>query len=154
MLPVAHVIHHLSMIIFFGNIISTYTWKRHAERSQNPTVICHALTGSLLMDKAITIPASVVVTLSGVLLIILKGVSILSHLWLQLSIALWLVSAISAVRFLVPSLSQLQKIAEAQRTQDSLDSSYYYHSKRWDVLSLLLIISPMVILILMIVKPS
>lgn len=153
MLYLARIVHHLSMAIFIGNIIATLVWKVYAERTGNPSLVCQTLRTAVLTDKTITIPAVLLVTVSGALLMVLKRMSIFGHAWLLWSIALWIVSALAAALYLIPWLARLHTLAEQQQGQERLDNNYYARARQWNTASLLLILSPIAILVLMLVKP-
>jgi len=145
-------IHILGVAIFIGNIFATLVWKIYAEKSRNLSVICHTLETALKSDKTITIPSVIAITLSGILLLYVEKIYIFDFSWLIISILLWILSAIGAIFYLIPLLKKLSAIANSQTQNDNLSINYYEMSKRWNIASAILIVSPFVILVLMVVK--
>ena len=147
-------LHLAASALFLGNIAATLAWKMYAERTRDPRLVVFALRTAIFTDKLITAPCAAFITLSGVVLLAVGEPGLVQHLWLQLSIGLWVVSAIAAIFYLVPSLQKLHKLAEGQATAGSSDTSYLAAARRWNIASGLLIVSPMVIFLLAVCKPT
>jgi uncharacterized membrane protein len=137
-----------------GNIVATLAWKVYAERTRQPHLVSFTLRTALFADKLITVPCAAVITLTGIMLLVVGETGLLQHSWLQLSVALWVASAVAAIFYLVPSLQKLHKLAASQEAVGSLDPSYFVAARRWNFASGLLIVSPTVIFLLAVCKPT
>lgn len=147
------VIHALAVAIFLGNISMTLLWKTNAERTKDVHIIRHALGTALYFDRLITVPAAGVITISGFLLTV-RSPFLWSQKWLLLSVGLWFMSAAVAIGYLIPSLRHLQRMVEQTETCDLLPPGYHHASGQWNLISSLLILTPIVIMVIAILKPS
>jgi uncharacterized membrane protein len=152
--PTIRFLHLASTALFLGNIAATLAWKMYAERTQDSRLVAFSLQTALFTDKLITVPCAVVVTVSGIVLLVIGKPGLLLQSWLQLSIALWVASAVAAICYLVPSLQKLHKMAEGRAAMSNLDQSYFVAARRWNIASGLLIVSPMVIFLLAVCQPE
>lgn len=153
MVNLLKIIHHFSAVSFIGSITIILIQKVYAEKSNEDSFILYSLKVALFLDKIITIPTVIFTTISGIILIVLNGTYLLKSFWLQVSFFLWICSALVASLYLIPSLKKLKLIAEKEISEGKLSYNYFKKANKWNVISLCLILSPIIIFVLMIVKP-
>lgn len=147
-------LHLVTASLFLGCIVSSLALKFYAESRKDILGIVFALRAILFLDRLLTAPSAGLLTASGFCVVFLEDMSVLRERWLQLSIALWFASAIAAVGYLIPSLRRLLIAAETGSEAGMLDATYQAASRRWNVASAVLIVTPLIIISLAIAKPS
>lgn len=144
-------LHVLAATVFVGNLIGTLIWKVAAEASGEELVIRHMLKTAILFDAVVTIPCSIAITLSGIWLGWNYWNQRAYPSWLSISIALWVVSAVLATAVLIPWLKRLSRLSVTHLGSQSHE--YLTLSRWWNILAITLIVSPLLILSLMVLRP-
>jgi uncharacterized membrane protein len=145
------VLHVLSTASFFGSIVSTFVGKRYAERKASARQLSSAIRIIVAIDRFVTAPSAAILTLSGFVLVWLKGYPLLGLPWLQKSLLLWFLSALLAISQLAPLTHKL--LAECENNQDGPPSPQYKGiSKRWNRMAGTLLLSPVPIFYWMLIK--
>jgi uncharacterized membrane protein len=148
-------VHVLAVVMFMGNITTGIFWKRHADRTRDPRLIAHAIEGIIASDRWFTLP--------GVLLIIIAGFGAagVGHLkmlgtgWILWSIVLFTISGIAFMAQVAPLQKRMAKLMRAGAESGSPDWEQYERlSRAWDLWGAVALITPLVALVLMVLKPE
>lgn len=151
MYATVRLIHLLSVSIFFGSIIGSYWWKYTAERTQNIQILRYALEGVSQVGRSVTAPSAGLLTITGIILLVVGGISQVSALWVQMLLAIWLTSAIIAIFYMDPLLETL-KLAVTSCAE--LDGKYLAASAKWNHLSLSLAAAQTLLFIIATYRPT
>jgi uncharacterized membrane protein len=141
-------IHVFAVIFFVGNIVISVLWKNHGDRSGDPKILAHTMRGIIRADRFFTMPAVAFLILAGF------GAMGIGYIPFETGWILWgfimiLISAAAFMAKVVPAQKKLLKIAEA----DPFDQQLYYTvSKEWNLWGSIATITPIVAVILMVLK--
>lgn len=146
------VAHILAASVFVGNILATLAWKVALDRSCSERIaVAEMLRIALRLDKAVTVPSSITVTVTGLILAATPWFRGDFPIWLSLSLALWIVGALAAKFVLLPSLHRLIELADTEATFRS--AAYCSRSADWNRIAATLALIPVVVTTLMVIKP-
>ena len=148
-------VHVVSVIAFLGNITTGLFWHAHAARSREPALLAFTMRGIIRSDRLFTIPGVFGIILSGV------GTAMLGHLpimrtgWIWWTLMLFLVSGVVFVIRVAPLQRELLKLAEGGTLSASFDYPRYLGvARRWEMWGAIALVTPVVGLVLMVLKPA
>jgi len=141
--------HILFTVIFLGNIIIAVFWKRHGDKTENPQIIAHIMDGIIKADRRFTVPGVAGLTICGFGAQGMGGYPIMST-WIFWSIILLILSGIMYMAVVVPAQKKMLAIAQAP---DFNKEEYDRLSKKWELWGSLATITPIIAVVLMVVKP-
>jgi len=141
-------IHILAAITAVGINISYAVWLVRAQN--NPANSVFALNGIRFLDSRIANPAYGVLLLTGILMMILLPYPILTF-WIDAAVVLYAGIAIVGVAFYSPVLKAQIRLAEAG---DVTSAAYEQLSRRGQLFGQILTVLVLVILGLMVFKPT
>lgn len=148
-------LHVAAVIIFLGNIVTGLFWHAHAARTRDPRLVAHAMDGVIRSDRIFTIPGVVLIIISGVAAAIIGGYPILRTPWILWSLVLFTVSGFVFVVRVVPLQQELRALAQAGVNAASFNwDQYQALARRWEWWGALALGTPVVALVLMILKPA
>lgn len=146
-------LHLVGVIIFLGNMYTGLFWKAHADRTRDPRLIRHAIDGIIISDRWLTLPGVAVLTLAGILLAMQASLPLLRIPWIAASLALISASGLAYAIWLVPLHRALRDTAERGIAGTMDWDAYRRLSRRWHVWALIALLTPVVALGLMVLKP-
>ncbi|HET9252799.1 MAG TPA: DUF2269 family protein [Candidatus Eisenbacteria bacterium] len=148
-------LHVFAVVLFLGNIIVGVFWKAIADKTRDPRVMAFAMDGIIRSDRFFTMP--------GVLLILIAGfgaagvgkLPMIRTAWIFWSIVLFTISGIAFMGWLVPIQKKLRAVATAGAEDGSkMDwAAYGRLSAQWKMWGLVALITPLIALVLMVMKP-
>lgn len=145
-------IHILSAVLILGTGLGSafYLWRAHKER--NLAAIRFALRNVILADWLFTVSPIVLLPVTGVLMMNLKGYAF-TDLWLWLSLVCFVVAGLC---WMVAYVLQFIMRAMADRVADidSLPESYWRYQRLWFWLGVAAFPAVIAIFTLMIFKPA
>jgi uncharacterized membrane protein len=148
-------LHVAAVIIFLGNIVTGLFWHSHAARTRDPRLVAHAMDGVIRSDRIFTIPGVVLIIISGVAAAIIGGYPILRTPWILWSLVLFTISGFVFVVRVVPLQQELRALAQAGVNAASFNwDQYQALARRWEWWGTLALGTPIVALVLMILKPA
>jgi uncharacterized membrane protein len=148
-------VHVFSVVLFLGNIITGIFWKAHADATGDPKVQAHALAGVIRSDAWFTLPAVVVIIITGVALASMAGLPLLGTGWIAASLAAFALSGVLFGAFIAPLQRRLLTEALGAQPEAAWPSPAYRRlSRRWEAIGLVAIALPLAALALMIFKPA
>lgn len=146
-------IHVLGAVMFLGNVMTAAFWKIKAELGGDLAHLHKVTRNVMLADYIFTLPGIVLIVITGVIMTLQQGYSLLAFNWLTLSIALFALTGLIWVTILIPC--QLRMIRESRLSLDThtLTPGYRKASRRWDVFGIMATLLPIATLFLMMTKP-
>jgi uncharacterized membrane protein len=149
---VLKLIHVAAVIVFVGNITVGVFWKDIADRTKDPRIIAHTVQGIIRADRIFTIPAIIVLLIGGFGATGIGHIPILSTGWILWGLILFIIAGIA---FGPLSRTQRLLLAEARTgISGTMDwSRYDALSKRWNILGTIALITPILAVAIMVLKP-
>ena len=143
-LPLLKFVHVLAAITALGSNVTYVLWLRTSE----PAHVAYAIRGVRRLDGTIANPAYGVLLVTGVLMVATGAFSYSEH-WLQIAIALYVLTALLGFVVFAPAIRR--QLAEAEA--DPSSAAYRAAAQRTTGLGLLTMAVVLVIVYLMVVKP-
>ena len=146
--------HVLASIIFIGNNITGAFWKARADKTGNVDIISNSAKALLRADYQFTLPSLIVLFVTGVWMGGLSGWERFQEIWLGSSFVLLVITVLIWVIVLSPRLRTLVRIATDCAETGKLSEGYTAVSRTWSIWGGVVTLLPIVILILMVLKPG
>jgi uncharacterized membrane protein len=147
-------LHILTVALFLGNVITGVFWKEHADRTRDPKIMAHVMSGIIASDRIFTIPSVILITVFGFVAAILGGYPILGTSWIWQSIVLFTISGIVFSVKLAPLQRKLRDTAAAGAQGGAFDEATYRRlSRSWGLWGAVATLAPLAALFLMVMKP-
>ena len=147
-------IHLLAAVIFVGNIITAAFWKIRADKSGNLESMAITSRSLELADMAFTIPGIIGLLVTGVWMVGITGWERFQEPWLGISLVLLILTATISVAGLVPLQKRMTRLARDQAAAGQADPDYRRASRIWSMLGGVATLMPVVILVLMVLRPG
>lgn len=147
-------LHILAVVMFLGNITTGVFWHRHAARTRNPRLLAHTMDGVIRSDRLFTMPSIMVIIATGVIAAIQGGLPLLRTGWIAWTLALFAVSGLLFMFRVAPLQRQLRTLAESGAASGSFDYDAYHRvALRWELWGAGATLTPLLALVLMVLKP-
>ncbi len=146
-------VHVAAVVAFLGNISTGLFWKAIADRTGRPEILAHTLRGIILSDRLITMPSVVVILIAGFGAASMGGWNVLGTGWILWSLVLFIIAGIA---FVPVSRAQRELADLAASGGPGLVASEPYRrfSRRWQLWGAVALLTPLLALVLMVVKPA
>lgn len=142
-------LHILFVVLFLGNIIIAVFWKKHGDNTNNPSIISHTLRGLIKADKYFTMPGVIGLLIFGFGAQGIGEIPITSA-WILWSIVLFVISGAAFMAKVSPIQKKLLVLSESPGfNKDEYDRL----TKQWELWGSIATITPIIAVILMVVKP-
>lgn len=152
---VLKLVHIVAVIMFLGNITTGLLWKAHADSTRDPVIIAHVVRGIVRSDRWFTVPGVLLIVLAGVAAAIVGRLPILGTGWILWSIILFTISGLAFGFRVAPLQQRLIAMAEAAVATRPLDwPGYRRLSRQWELWGLVALLTPLLALFLMVLKPQ
>jgi uncharacterized membrane protein len=145
-------LHVAAVVAFLGNITTGLFWHSHAVRTRDPRLIAHAMDGIIRSDRLFTIPGVVLIIITGVAAAVIGGYPIGGTPWILWSLILFTVSGLAFVARVAPLQKELRALAQDGAAFDW--TRYETVARRWERWGALALVTPVIALALMILKPT
>lgn len=145
-------IHVLSSTILFGTGIGSAFYKWMADRYGDPAHIARTNRNVVLADWLFTAPTVILQPLTGFLLVYLAGYD-LKALWLQVSIALYLLAGLCWLPVVVIQIRMRDMAELSLASQTPLPVRYHTYCRWWFWLGVTAFVSLVVVFWLMVTRP-
>jgi uncharacterized membrane protein len=142
-------VHILFVVIFLGNIIISVFWKRHGDKSNNPLIMAHTISGIIKADRRFTVPGVAGLAIFGFGAQGMAGIPIMTP-WIFWSVILFVISGAAFMGMVVPIQKKLLAIAQASVFNKE---EYSRLTKQWELWGSIATITPIIAVVLMVVKP-
>lgn len=149
------VLHILAVTLFLGNIVTGLFWKAHGDRSGEPRIMAHTLDGIIRSDRWFTIPGVIAIVVFGAAGAVVGRLPILGTPWIWPSIILFTLSGLAFGFQVAPLQGRLRALTSTAAAGGPWDPATYRRlSLRWELWGAFAIITPLVALALMVIKPG
>jgi len=146
--------HVLGVVLFLGNIITGFFWKRHADRTGDLRARGQALDGIIKADRMFTVPGVLLILVTGVSMALIADLPLLRTLWIAGSLALFGISGIAFGIAVGPLQKKLLANVRAGLSGQWNESEYKTLSRSWGLWGLLATAAPVIALGFMVIKPA
>lgn len=147
-------LHIAAVVAFLGNITTGLFWHRIAARTQDPKLLAFTIDGIIKSDRLFTVPGVVVIIAAGVALAIIGRYPILGTGWILWSLVLFSISGIAFMAKLAPLQRELRALAEDGARSGRFDvAAYAALTRRWELWGAVALVTPLLSLVLMVMKP-
>ena len=147
-------LHIVSVVLFLGNIITGVFWKRHGDRIGTPVARAQALAGVIASDRLFTVPGVVAIIVTGVLLAMSLDLPLLRTLWIAWALGLFGLSGILFSMRVAPLQKKLLAIAQAGVSGHWDEAAYRKLSLSWEIWGAIATLLPLIVVVLMVLKPT
>jgi len=142
--------HIAAVIAFLGNITTGLFWHRHAARTRDAKLLAFTMDGIIRSDRIFTTPGVVAIIAGGVALAIYGGFPILGTAWILWSLILFGISGLAFMFRVAPLQRQLRTYARSGTFEYA---KYHALAVRWERWGLVALLTPLLALVLMVLKP-
>jgi uncharacterized membrane protein len=148
-------LHIFAVVLFLGNIIVGVFWKAIADRTRDPRLMAFTMDGIIRSDRFFTVPGVFLILLGGFGAAGIGRLPMIRTPWIFWSIILFTISGIAFMGWLVPIQKKLRAVAAAGADDASkMDwASYGRLSGQWKFWGLVALVTPLIALVLMVMKP-
>ncbi len=147
-------LHVVSVVLFLGNIITGFFWKRHADRRGDLRGRELALDGITKADRVFTSPSVLLIIATGFALAWVGHLPILGLPWILWSLVLFGIAGATFGIKVGPLQKKLLSNVRAGLAGQWNESEYAALSESWRSWGLVATIAPLVALLLMVLKPG
>jgi uncharacterized membrane protein len=140
-------LHILSVVAFLGNVATGLFWHAHAARTRDPKLLAHTMSGIIRSDRLFTVPGVVGIIVTGFIAAEMAGFPVLRTGWI-----VWTLVAFSISGLLFGIRVAL---ATAGVQSGNFDySAYRSLALRWEIWGAVALLTPLIGLVLMVLKPG
>ena len=143
-------LHVVSVVLFLGNIITGVFWKHHADRGGDLKVRERVLVGIIASDRLFTLPAVVLIIVTGVLAAMLAHMPILGTPWIAWSLGLFGLSGLCFALAVGPLQKKLLANVRAGLSGKWDEATYERLSRGWQLWGAVATGAPHVVVFLMV----
>jgi len=148
-------VHIAAVVMFIGNITTGLFWHRHGLRTRDPRLLAHTMDGIIRSDRLFTIPAVIVIVITGVMAAIQGHLPLLRTGWIAWTLLLFTVSGLVFAFSVVPLQRQLRDVARAGAASGTFDyAQYHARALRWEYWGAVALLTPLAAMVLMVLKPG
>lgn len=145
-------VHIFAVVIFLGNIITGLFWMKRADKTNDRPVIAFAMKTIIHSDRIFTIPGVIIITIGGFATAIEGGIPLLRTGWIFWSIVLFSLSGLVFSWQLAPLQKKIFKLNNVASDELYDKALYHYYLKKWENWGLVALITPVVAMIMMVLK--
>jgi uncharacterized membrane protein len=146
-------LHIVSVVLFLGNIVTGFFWKRHADRGGDLRGREQALDGIIKADRVFTSPSVLLILATGFALAWVGHLQVFRLPWILWSLVLFGAAGATFGIKVGPLQKKLLSNVRAGLAGQWNESEYLALSKSWRFWGLVATGAPLVALILMVLKP-
>ena len=147
-------LHIFAVVLFLGNIIVGVFWKAIADKTRDPRLMAFAMDGIIRSDRVFTMPGVFLILLGGFGAAGIGRLPMIRTPWILWSIILYTISGVAFMGWLVPIQKKLRAVAVAAKDSSSMDwAAYERLSKQWKLWGMIALVTPMIAMVLMVMKP-
>ena len=146
--------HLAGAVLLIGNAITAAFWKIRSDLERDPRIARRTAKNIMAADYFFTLPAIVLILVSGHLLAANAGYTVFAWNWLGLSYGLFVLSGVIWVIVLLPVQLGMIRQAEASAAQGSFTKEYERSSRAWNAWGTIATLLPIAAMVLMVWKPD
>ena len=146
-------LHVLSVVLFLGNIITGVFWKLHGDGG-DLRARAVALEGIIRSDRWFTLPGVIAIIVTGVLLATTLHYPLLRTLWIVWALILFGLSGVMFQFFVAPLQKKMLANVRAGIDDNWNESEYRRLSRAWQLSGAVATLAPVIVVFLMVMKPT
>jgi len=147
--------HLIAVIAFLGNITTGLFWHSYAARTRDPRILAHTMSGIIRSDRLFTIPGVIGIVVAGIAAAVTGHHPILGTGWILWTLVLFSISGLAFMFRVAPLQRELHALTNAGARADAFDYDRYHRlARRWEFWGGVALLTPVVGLFLMVLKPS
>ncbi|TMQ67588.1 MAG: DUF2269 family protein [Candidatus Eisenbacteria bacterium] len=147
-------VHVASAIAFLGNITTGLFWHAHAARTKDARHLAHTMDGIIRSDRLFTIPGVIGIVVAGFAAAIVGHLPILRTGWILWTLVLFTISGLAFMMRVAPLQRQLRALALEGSQSGTFEYPRYQRvARRWELWGSVALVTPLVGLVLMVLKP-
>jgi uncharacterized membrane protein len=147
-------LHIVAVVLFLGNIIVGIFWKAIADKTRDPRIIAFTMDGIIRADRIFTVPGVILILIGGFGAAGIGRLPMLGTPWILWSIILFTISGIAFMGWLVPIQKKLRAVAAGAGDASKMDwAAYERLSSQWKLWGLIALVTPLIAMVLMVMKP-
>jgi uncharacterized membrane protein len=147
-------LHIVAVVLFLGNIIVGIFWKAIADRTRDPRIMAFTMDGIIRSDRIFTVPGVILILIGGFGAAGVGRLPMLGTPWILWSIILFTISGIAFMGRLVPIQKKLRAVAAGAGDASQMDwPAYERLSRQWKIWGLIALVTPLIAVVLMVMKP-
>ena len=147
-------LHIVAVVLFLGNIIVGIFWKAIADKTRDPRIIAFTMDGIIRADRIFTVPGVILILIGGFGAAGIGRMPMLGTPWILWSIILFTISGIAFMGWLVPIQKKLRAVAAGAGDSSKMDwPAYKRLSRQWKLWGLVALVTPLIAMVLMVMKP-
>jgi uncharacterized membrane protein len=148
------ILHVAAVVIFLGNLVTGILWKIHGDQTSDPVIIRHTVAGLIRADRWFTIPGVALILIGGFGAALVGGLPLLRTPWILAGIILFTISGFAYMGRVVPLQRLMLAAARSGVETGTFDwDRYRALSRSWNVWGSIALLTPVLAMIGMIVKP-
>jgi uncharacterized membrane protein len=153
--PWLKLVHVIAVIAFLGNITTGLFWHSFAARTRDPRILAHTMGGIIRSDRLFTIPGVIGIVGAGIAAAVTGGYPLLGTRWILWTIVLFSISGLAFMLRVAPLQRELHALADAGTRAETFDYDRYHRlARRWEFWGGVALLTPVVGLFLMVLKPA
>lgn len=146
--------HVLGVVLFLGNIVTAAFWKIRAEASGDMATVSTVVRNVMIADYIFTVPGVTLILVTGHMMAAKNGQSVFELSWLGISYGLFIITGLLWACVLLPLQIQMIKQSSISLKEGQFTQQYKSASKVWNIVGTLTTVIPVVVLLLMAIKPN
>lgn len=146
-------VHVLGVIAFVGNIVVGIFWKNIADRTHDPRVIAHTISGIIVADRIFTFPGILLILIGGFGAAAIARYSIWGTGWVLWGLGLFVIAGICFGPVQQAQRAMLRLTQEAQDAKRLDWQAYARLTTRWNAFGTIATVAPLLAVVVMVLKP-
>ncbi|WP_028778070.1 DUF2269 family protein [Shimazuella kribbensis] len=146
-------LHLTGALLSIGNFIVTAFWKIRADRKKNPTIIHNTVKNVMLADYVFTLPGTILILVSGLVMAVKAHLPMSGFNWLTLSLILFGITGALWLFLLIPLQRKMIQISAQLIENNQVEAEYKRVSFFWAVFGIIATVLPIGIMFIMLSKP-
>jgi uncharacterized membrane protein len=146
-------LHIAGVILSIGNFIVTAFWKIRADAQKDAAIIHHSVKNVMLADYLFTLPGTILILGSGLIMAIKANLPMAGFNWLTLSLILFGITGALWLFILIPVQRKMIQLSSKMMDNQEIAPDYQRSSFLWAVAGVIATVLPIVIMYFMIMKP-
>lgn len=147
-------LHLTGVVLLLGNSLTVAFWKIRADYSKDLQQTLQTAKNIMIADYVFTIPSIALILISGHLLAVNAGYSVLDLNWLGLSYGLFVLSGVIWLVVLLPAQAKMIREGNISLHQGAVTKEFVRASRRWNMYGIVSTILLLAAMVLMVWKPD
>jgi len=147
-------LHILGIILLLGNVVVSAWWKIMANRTKDIQIIRFAQRQVTLTDYVFTLPGALLTVIAGDVLSFMIFDNTWEIFWVAVGRLVFGLAGIIWLFVLIPTQIQQAKLVKTFNDFDTIPERYWQLCRRWNIFGSIAVALPLIVLAIMIWKPS